>query len=74
MTKPEDHRAIARHLGDRYGKLDILVNNAGVMLEDVHFGTPDGFNTTSTVPLDVLRKTFETNFFAVVALTQGSCP
>ena len=34
VTRPEDHREIARHLEDRYGKLDILVNNAGVMLED----------------------------------------
>src|SRR3954466_9720161 len=33
VDRPEDHRAIARHLDDRYGKLDILVNNAGVALE-----------------------------------------
>src|SRR5262249_1358223 len=67
VPRPEDHRAIARHLEERYGKLDILVNNAGVQLEDADFGAPDGFNTTSTVPPDVLRQTFETNFFAVVA-------
>jgi NAD(P)-dependent dehydrogenase (short-subunit alcohol dehydrogenase family) len=74
VTKPEDHRAIARHLQERYGKLDILVNNAGVLLDEVQFGSPDGFNSTSTVPPDVLRKTFETNFFAVVALTQTLLP
>ena len=38
------------------------------------FGAPGGFNTTSTVPPEVLRKTFETNFFAVVALTQALLP
>ena len=74
VTRPEDHRAIARHLEGRYGKLDILVNNAGVQLEDSDFGAPGGFNTTSTVTPEILRQTFETNFFAVVALTQTLLP
>jgi NAD(P)-dependent dehydrogenase (short-subunit alcohol dehydrogenase family) len=74
VTKPEDHQAIARHLEVRYGKLDILVNNAGVMLDEADFEQPGGFNTTSTVTPDVLRRTFDTNFFAVVALTQALLP
>ncbi len=74
VTRPEDHRAIARHLEDRYGKLDILVNNAGVMLDGGDFGAPGGFNTTPTVTPEVLRRTFETNFFDVVALTQTLLP
>jgi NAD(P)-dependent dehydrogenase (short-subunit alcohol dehydrogenase family) len=74
ITRPEDHQDIARHLEERYRKLDILVNNAGVMLEDTDFGAPGGFNTTSTVTPEILRKTFETNFFAVVALTQALLP
>jgi NAD(P)-dependent dehydrogenase (short-subunit alcohol dehydrogenase family) len=74
ITRSEDHRDIAGHLEKRYGKLDILVNNAGVVLEDSDFGKPGGFNTTTTVTQEVLRKTFETNFFAVVALTQALLP
>jgi NAD(P)-dependent dehydrogenase (short-subunit alcohol dehydrogenase family) len=74
VTRPEDHREIARHLDDRYGKLDILVNNAGVALEDSDFGAPGGFNTTPTVTQELLRRIFETNFFAVVALTQALLP
>ncbi len=74
VTRPEDHRETARQLEARYGKLDILVNNAGVMLEDSDFGTPGGFNTTTTVGPEILRRTFETNFFAVVALTQTLLP
>jgi NAD(P)-dependent dehydrogenase (short-subunit alcohol dehydrogenase family) len=74
VTKPEDHQAIARHLAGRYGKLDILVNNAGVMLDDAQFGGDGGVNTTATVSGDILRKTFETNLFAVVALTQTLLP
>jgi NAD(P)-dependent dehydrogenase (short-subunit alcohol dehydrogenase family) len=74
VTRPEDHLEIYRHLESRYGKLDILVNNAGVMLEETDFGTPGGFNTTTTVRAEILRGTFETNFFTVVALTQTLLP
>jgi NAD(P)-dependent dehydrogenase (short-subunit alcohol dehydrogenase family) len=74
VNRAEDHTAIARHLGSRYGKLDILVNNAGIAPEEVDFGAPGGFNTTPTVSPDLLRRTFETNFFAVVALTQTLLP
>jgi NAD(P)-dependent dehydrogenase (short-subunit alcohol dehydrogenase family) len=74
VNRPEDHAAIARHIERRHGKLDILVNNAGIMPEEADFGAPGGFNTTTTVPLEVLRRTFETNFFAVVALTQALLP
>jgi NAD(P)-dependent dehydrogenase (short-subunit alcohol dehydrogenase family) len=74
VTRPEDHREISRHLETRYGKLDILVNNAAVHLEKVDFAAPGGFNTTSTVTPDILRQTFDTNFFGVVALTQALLP
>ena len=55
----------------RYGRLDILVNNAGVWLEDP---PRRGGNRTSTLPEEILRKTFETNFFGTVALTQQLLP
>jgi NAD(P)-dependent dehydrogenase (short-subunit alcohol dehydrogenase family) len=72
VTHPEDHQHVARHLEARYGKLDVLVNNAGVMLEEADFAGP--FNTTSTLSPDILRRTFETNFFSAVALTQVLLP
>jgi NAD(P)-dependent dehydrogenase (short-subunit alcohol dehydrogenase family) len=63
----ERHRAdAARHIGERYGRLDVLVNNAGVALEQGH--------KVTTVPLDVVRDVFETNFFALVAVTQAMLP
>src|SRR5262245_36494723 len=74
VTRPEDHQAIARHIEDRYGKVDILVNNAGIHVEEADFGNPDGFNTTSRTTPQELHETFETNFFAVVALTQALLP
>jgi NAD(P)-dependent dehydrogenase (short-subunit alcohol dehydrogenase family) len=72
VTCAEDHKQFARYLEERHGKLDVLVNNAGVMLEEGDFGS--GFNTTSTVTPEILRRTFETNFFSVVALTQALLP
>jgi NAD(P)-dependent dehydrogenase (short-subunit alcohol dehydrogenase family) len=74
VTRPEDHQAIAQYLEGRYGKLDILVNNAGVMLDPGQFGTEGGLNSTSSVTPEALRETFDTNFFAVVALTQTLLP
>jgi NAD(P)-dependent dehydrogenase (short-subunit alcohol dehydrogenase family) len=74
VTRADDHRAAFRHLEARYGKLDILVNNAGVQLEDTDYGAAGGFNTVTSVTPEVLRRTFDTNFFAVVALTQTLLP
>src|SRR5262245_9357406 len=74
ITRPKDHHAIAKHIEQRYGRHDILVNNAGIHVEEADFGNPDGFNTTSKTTPEELHKTFETNFFAVVASTQALLP
>jgi NAD(P)-dependent dehydrogenase (short-subunit alcohol dehydrogenase family) len=73
VQKREDHRRLAEMLEQRFGRLDILVNNAGIEREGAVFGGL-GFNNTSTVSEAVLRETFDTNFFAVVALTQTLLP
>ncbi len=54
---------------DKFGHLDILVNNAAVLKERL-----SGVSTPGTVDMDVLRETFEVNFFAQVALTQAFLP
>jgi NAD(P)-dependent dehydrogenase (short-subunit alcohol dehydrogenase family) len=74
VTRPDDHQKIFQHLDRRYSKLDILVNNAGVSIEKSEFGAPGGFNTAASVTPEVLRETFDTNFFALVALTQVLLP
>ena len=74
VNSPDDHRKLAALLEERFGRLDILVNNAGILSEDADFAAPGGFNNTSTVSQDSLRTTFDTNFFAVVALTQALLP
>lgn len=58
-----------REIENRFGKLDVLINNAGIML-DGSWAT----SNASSVPLDIIRKTFDTNFFALVEVTQALLP
>jgi NAD(P)-dependent dehydrogenase (short-subunit alcohol dehydrogenase family) len=74
VTKPEDHRAVRNHFERRYGKLDILINNAAVMMEGENSSVAARVNRTSTVSSAILHKTFEVNFFALVALTKTLLP
>jgi NAD(P)-dependent dehydrogenase (short-subunit alcohol dehydrogenase family) len=66
VTKTESIKLIRDYLNKTYGKLDILVNNAGICL--------DRNQQPSEVSLDTIRKTFETNFFGVIAITQALLP
>ena len=63
-----DIAALGAKIDKDFGVLDILVNNAGVM-KDARTG-----NETTTTSQAVLRETFDTNFFAVIELTQTLLP
>ncbi|MBL6751859.1 MAG: SDR family oxidoreductase [Nevskia sp.] len=67
VTSAQDIAAAVGEVERKHGKLDILVNNAGVFCEE--FGKKPSEQT-----LDAWRKSFETNLFAVVALTQAFLP
>jgi NAD(P)-dependent dehydrogenase (short-subunit alcohol dehydrogenase family) len=69
VTDTADYKAAYDYFDKHYGRLDILINNAGISLDDFMGG-----NKTSSTHADTLRKTFDTNFFAVVALTQTLLP
>jgi NAD(P)-dependent dehydrogenase (short-subunit alcohol dehydrogenase family) len=60
---------VYRYIEKNYGLLDILVNNAGMISEELM-----GKNSSSFVSQDVLKETFDINFFAVVSLTQKLLP
>jgi NAD(P)-dependent dehydrogenase (short-subunit alcohol dehydrogenase family) len=66
--RPQTFDTVFSHLEKRYGKLDILVNNAGI-----NPGNP-GSKSARSVSSEILREIFETNFIAVVALTQKLLP
>ncbi|WP_315785409.1 SDR family oxidoreductase [Fischerella sp. JS2] len=62
-------QAAVQAIGDQFGKLDVLINNAGVMLDGEWL-----ISNASSVSMDTLRKTFDTNFFALVEVTQALLP
>src|ERR1700743_3300640 len=66
IDKPADHQKAFDYIQKNFGKLDILINNAGIWL--------DGVVPTSTTKLETLRKTFDTNFFNLVGLTETLLP
>lgn len=66
LNDEQTHVAVAKHVAEEFGVLDILVNNAAV-LED--YGVPASAGTP-----EQWRKTFETNVFSLVALTQTLLP
>jgi NAD(P)-dependent dehydrogenase (short-subunit alcohol dehydrogenase family) len=74
VTRSEDHQKAYDYFAKKYGRLDILVNNAGVLKENQISATGSGPNPVSAVSPEILRETFETNFFAPVALTQKLLP
>jgi len=66
---PTDARSIeelAQFLEKEFGRLDVLVNNAGIMLPED--------SAAIDVDLDIVRKTFEVNVVAVLALSQAMVP
>ena len=67
VTQPASIAAAAREIGAKYGRLDILINNAGIAVQD-------GSKTVSEQPLETWRKTFDTNLFALIAVTQAFLP
>lgn len=67
----KSHAAAAKYIEETFGKLDILINNAGIMLDEFANGAP--LQASQLAP-DIFRKTFETNFFNVIALTQTLLP
>jgi NAD(P)-dependent dehydrogenase (short-subunit alcohol dehydrogenase family) len=65
VTDDASVAAAAARLERSPGRLDILVNNAGIAIDD---GPP------SRVSLDVVRRTYETNVFGIVRVTQALLP
>jgi NAD(P)-dependent dehydrogenase (short-subunit alcohol dehydrogenase family) len=60
--------AAAEQVTSDHGRLDILVNNAGIL--------PEATTPEAAQPLDMslFRRTFETNLFGAVAVTQSFLP
>jgi NAD(P)-dependent dehydrogenase (short-subunit alcohol dehydrogenase family) len=75
VANQRTHEAAYNFLEKEYGRLDILVNNAAIWKESTTSSSPlPDTNRTSTLSSEILRKTFDTNFFGTVALTQKLVP
>jgi NAD(P)-dependent dehydrogenase (short-subunit alcohol dehydrogenase family) len=71
VDNAQTHESAAKHIEENYGKLDILINNAAISIDENDNGAPVGASKTSE---DIFRKTFDTNFFNTIALTQKFVP
>ena len=68
LAAPATFEKARKFIEERFGRLDVLINNAAI-------GEPEDFQRTAeNVPIETLRRTFETNFFGLVDLTQRLLP
>lgn len=65
VTDPVSVGAAAEAIQSRFGRLDVLINNAGVLIDDL---------PPSQLSSEALLRTFETNVFGVVRVTQAMLP
>jgi NAD(P)-dependent dehydrogenase (short-subunit alcohol dehydrogenase family) len=66
LVQPETFANTIHQIETSCGRLDALINNAGIAI--------DWQYQVDTVPIDLVRQTFEVNFFGMVELTQNLLP
>jgi NAD(P)-dependent dehydrogenase (short-subunit alcohol dehydrogenase family) len=67
VTDPASIGAAVAEVTNRHGRLDILVNNAGILVDDPAL-------KVSEQTQDTWRRTFDTNVFGLIAVTQAFLP
>lgn len=73
INNAADHKKAAKFIEEKFGKLDILINNAGVM-QDSQDASGGRDPNSSHISVDIVKSTFDTNFFSPIALTQTLLP
>jgi len=67
VTNAATIQAVVEIISKRFGQLDVLVNNAAISIDDQKKKPTDQ-------SLDMWRRTFETNLFGMIAVTQACLP
>lgn len=67
----QTHESAAKEIESKFSKLDILVNNAAIAIDEYE---NDAVVQASKTSQEVFRKTFDTNFFNTIAVTQTLLP
>jgi NAD(P)-dependent dehydrogenase (short-subunit alcohol dehydrogenase family) len=67
----QTHESAAKLIDENYGKLDVLINNAAIAIDETENG---GYVAASKTSDEIFRKTFDTNFFNTIAVTQKFVP
>jgi len=67
VTDADGIAAAAKEIYKKFGRLDILINNAGINVDEAS-------KKVSEQTLTTWRKTFDTNLFALIAVTQAFLP
>ncbi|MEO5859261.1 MAG: SDR family oxidoreductase [Pyrinomonadaceae bacterium] len=73
VDDPATHESARKYIEATYGKLDILINNAGIFLSE-EFDADGGMVPASKTSQETFRKTFDTNFFNTIDVTQALLP
>ncbi|MEZ5542372.1 MAG: SDR family NAD(P)-dependent oxidoreductase [Pseudomonadota bacterium] len=63
--------ALARHLGEAYGRLDILVNNAGIFVDAY---PPAAGSSVFDADFERIRQSMETNAYGALRVARGLIP
>ena len=66
VTEEESIEYMADYVMKEHGRVDVLINNAGIFLDEG--------KTTSSVEIEVLRKTMETNVYGPLQVTRALLP
>ncbi|MEH2466291.1 SDR family oxidoreductase [Nostoc sp.] len=69
ITDSTQIQSAFQEISDSFSKLDILINNAGVFLDGDWL-----ISNATSVSINTIRQTFNTNFFGLVELTQVLLP
>lgn len=69
VTKEKEQADVVAFVEKKFGRIDILINNAGIFLDEGE-EMKDMPYTLENIPLDLIKKTFETNVYGAITLTQ----